>query len=40
MRIGMKPDQEIFEAHAWVEFEGENLGGAIDEYVAFENLCR
>jgi len=38
IRIGIKPGCKPFEAHAWVEIDGSNLGRPIHEYVAFKQL--
>lgn len=38
LRIGVKPDTKPFQAHAWVELDGEILGRPIDEYQPFTML--
>ena len=39
IRIGMRPNAQPFQAHAWVELDGIALGQSVDEYKAFDSLA-
>jgi hypothetical protein len=38
LRVGVKPEVRPFEAHAWVELDGQVLGPSLDEYFPFSRL--
>jgi hypothetical protein len=38
IRIGVKPNTQAFQAHAWVELDGVALGQEVDQYKAFDRL--
>lgn len=38
IRIGVRPNMQPFQAHAWVELDGIPLGQQVDEYKAFDRL--